>query len=97
MNPISTEYSQTGGGDEAAAQNSTAFDPSETDPERQTQKAGGKSGDEADNPLNVSPGNPEANPTNEKANQEPVRSEREEKGERKVSTGKNTPEQKGGS
>ncbi|KAF2092187.1 hypothetical protein K490DRAFT_31379 [Saccharata proteae CBS 121410] len=58
LKPEPNEYSKSGSDDAAAKLEDTAFDPSTTDPEQQTKKAGEESG-ENPNPLDVSPGNPE--------------------------------------
>jgi hypothetical protein len=45
LNPQSTQYSQSGGGDAAAANEKTAFDPRQTAPETQEKSAGWESGE----------------------------------------------------
>ncbi|KAF2009615.1 hypothetical protein BU24DRAFT_358311 [Aaosphaeria arxii CBS 175.79] len=50
LNPRSTEYSKSGGGDDAAAHTDAAFNPNKTRPEEEGQH---------ENPLETSPGNKE--------------------------------------
>ncbi|OCL09787.1 hypothetical protein AOQ84DRAFT_220425 [Glonium stellatum] len=65
LKPRSTQYSQSGGGDDAAAaMEKAAFDPSETSPEQESKEADAESGKASQkssdpNPLDVSPGNPD--------------------------------------
>ncbi|KAI9847512.1 MAG: hypothetical protein M1837_002413 [Sclerophora amabilis] len=62
INTEATEYSKSGTDDQAAQQDSAAFDPSLTAPESQKERAG--EGDEPGaNPLDVSPANPEVSKT----------------------------------
>lgn len=61
MNTEATEYSKSATDDEGARQEDAAFNPDITDPQEQKDKAGeGTGGDkDANNPLDVSPANPE--------------------------------------
>ncbi|KAF6228020.1 hypothetical protein HO133_007748 [Letharia lupina] len=61
INTEATEYSKSATDDEGARQEDAAFDPDITDPQEQKDKAGegtGK-GTDTNNPLDVSPANPE--------------------------------------
>ncbi|MCJ1461635.1 hypothetical protein MMC07_000232 [Pseudocyphellaria aurata] len=58
MNTEATEYSKSSTDDEAAKHDEAAFDPNTTDPGEQKEKAGEAGGD-SNNPLEVSPANPD--------------------------------------
>ncbi|MCJ1267862.1 hypothetical protein MMC22_007748 [Lobaria immixta] len=58
MNTEATEYSKSATDDEAARHEEAAFDPNTTDPQAQKKKAG-ESGEDSNNPLEVSPANPD--------------------------------------
>lgn len=61
INTEATEYSKSGTDDASAKQEDAAFDPDITDPQEQKDKAGEGTGEGTDtnNPLDVSPANPE--------------------------------------
>ncbi|CAF9937411.1 MAG: hypothetical protein ALECFALPRED_007242 [Alectoria fallacina] len=61
INTEATEYSKSATDDESARQEDAAFDPDITDPQQEKDKAGEGTGDGSDtnNPLDVSPANPE--------------------------------------
>lgn len=85
MNPVGSEYSKTGGGDEAAAHHAQAFEPDhgKRDPQSEGKDAEGY------DPLKVSPGNKAANqfrPGSENSSQS-ASSPSAERGERKTSGG----------
>ncbi|KAL8643771.1 MAG: hypothetical protein Q9226_008134 [Calogaya cf. arnoldii] len=58
LQPEATEYSKSGTDDAAARQEDTAFDPGVTDPGAEKDKVGDKTG-ASNNPLEVSPANPD--------------------------------------
>ncbi|KAK4693070.1 hypothetical protein P7C71_g4252, partial [Lecanoromycetidae sp. Uapishka_2] len=61
INTEATEYSKSSTDDEGARQEDAAFNPDITDPQQQKDKAGEGTGGDTDtnNPLEVSPANPE--------------------------------------
>ncbi|KAL6714351.1 hypothetical protein ACLMJK_007774 [Lecanora helva] len=60
INTEATEYSKSATDDEGARQQDAAFDPNITDPQHQKEVAGkGTEGTDTNNPLDVSPANPE--------------------------------------
>ncbi|MDI1489681.1 MAG: hypothetical protein OHK93_000879 [Ramalina farinacea] len=60
INTEATEYSKSASDDEGARQQDAAFDPNITDPQEQKDVAGKDTGGK-NNPLDVSPANPEVN------------------------------------
>lgn len=67
LNPTSTEYSKSGGGDASAAHEAEAFDPKSTRPEEEGGRGKGDS-------LNVSPGSSEVNQSKEAENKATAKS-----------------------
>ncbi|KAF2654790.1 hypothetical protein K491DRAFT_693453 [Lophiostoma macrostomum CBS 122681] len=58
LKPRSTEYSKSGS-DDAVADSDEAFNPSKTRPEQEKSGSESESGGQSNDPLDVSPGNPE--------------------------------------
>lgn len=84
INPEATEYSKSATDDESARQHEAAFDPDITDPQEQYKKAGEGRGDK-NNPLDVSPANPEV------SEHKGDRTEHSGGGERERTSGRSSP------
>ncbi|KAF2097723.1 hypothetical protein NA57DRAFT_56910 [Rhizodiscina lignyota] len=97
LKPRSTQYSQSEGGDDAAATES-AFDPSTSSPEESSKKVEKESGSNAGEPMEVSPGNPDVSKRKPEENQATAKSSREagEGSDRSATSGRGSPNKASG-